>query len=135
MNTNIFVIDDYSINLKIAEFIIRDHGYFDVITTYLEAQNALEYIVSQRNNKALLPDVILLDLNMPVMDGWQFLDRYKEVVSSLSKSIDIYILSSSIDVREIQRSKQYESVRGFLTKPLSTEMIENIMVTGLATAS
>ncbi|MEJ6979645.1 response regulator [Pedobacter sp. P351] len=135
MNKSIFVIDDYLINLLIAKIIIKNHGFFETITPYLEAQKALEDIIHNQSSKLMLPDVILLDLNMPVMDGWNFLDRYKEISPSLGKCIDIYILSSSTDIREIQRSKQYTAVNGFLSKPLTKEMLEDIMISNLATAS
>lgn len=132
MNKSIFVIDDNSINLMIAEIIIKNQNFFETVTSYAEAQKALVDIFGNRKDKTLLPDVILLDLNMPVMDGWQFLDKYEEIRPSLPKDIDIYILSSSIDVRDIQRSKQYHSVKSFLSKPLKMEMLEDI--TSSATA-
>ena len=134
MDKSIFVIDDCQLNLSIAKFIINRYSFFDKITCYSEAQKALEDIVCNRNNKILLPDVLLLDLNMPVMDGWLFLDRYKEINTSLVKEIDIYILSSSTDAREIQRSKQYDCVKGFFSKPLTPEMLLN-MKSSLASAS
>ena len=135
MDKSIFVIDDYSINLKVAQMTIKRHGFFVTITTYSEAQFALEDLVNHRNNKTLLPDVILLDLHMPVMNGWEFLDKFKEISPCLAKDIEIYILSSSVDIREIQRSKQYSSVNDFLSKPLSIEMMHEIMTVNQATAS
>lgn len=134
MDKSIFIIDDCQLNLSIAKFIINRDSFFDKITSYSEAQKALEDIVRNSNSKILLPDVILLDLNMPVMDGWQFLDRYKEINTSLVKGIDIHILSSSTDAREIQRSKQYDCVKGFFSKPLTPEMLLN-MKNSLASAS
>ncbi|MDB5120689.1 MAG: response regulator [Sphingobacteriales bacterium] len=134
MDKSIFIIDDYSINLLIAKLTIKQHGFFEKITTYSEAQLALDYVINNQNNHAILPDVILLDLNMPVMDGWEFLDALEELASKLVNEVDIYILSSSLDLRDIQRSKKYVSVNGFLSKPLTTEMLENIMKTSLKTA-
>lgn len=134
MDKSIFVIDDCQLNLSIAKFIIKRYSSFDKITCYSEAQKALEDIVCNRNNKILLPDVLLLDLNMPVMDGWQFLDTYMEINACLVKDIDVYILSSSTDSREIQRSKQYGCVKGFFSKPLTPEMLLHVKKT-LASAS
>lgn len=123
MDKSIFVIDDQEISLKIAGFILKRHGSFNTIATYSEANVALEYIVSNRNNGLALPDVIFLDLNMPIMDGWNFLDKYKEFSTCMAKDIDIYILSSSTDAREIKRAEQYPFVKGFFSKPLSPEML------------
>ncbi|MEJ6982554.1 response regulator [Pedobacter sp. P351] len=129
----IFVIDDCPLNLVLAKIIIKKHGFFTA-TCFSEAQLALDYIACNQNDSINLPDVILLDLNMPVMDGWQFLAKFEEQLP-LVKVIGVYMLSSSTDLRDVQRAKQYQSVKEFFTKPLSTEMLNEIMISSLATAS
>lgn len=121
------IIDDYPINLRIAEMVIKRNGFFDKVTTYLEAEQALSYITINQKDAESLPDVILLDLQMPFMDGWQFLDKFEEIQESLCKHIQLFILTSSLNERDIIRSKQYPAVAGFLSKPLTQDMLQYIL--------
>ena len=86
-----------------------------------EAINNLTAIIDSGNN---IPDVILLDINMPVMDGWQFLDEFIKIESH--KLITVYIVSSSIDPRDKDRVKKYENVSNFIVKPITIESLKNI---------
>lgn len=123
MDPSICIIDDYNMNVILAKLIIRQEGSFKNVTSYTEAEEAFNYLMKNQNNEELLPDVILLDLNMPFMDGWQFLDKFDEVSNSLKKNILIFILSSSIDPHDYERSKKYASVKDFFSKPLSPAML------------
>ena len=71
-----------------------------------------------------LPEVIFLDLNMPIMDGWEFLDEFGKL--SEEKDIRIYILSSSVDSRDMERAKKYGMVNGFIAKPLTDAKIKEL---------
>lgn len=133
MDKSIFVIDDYPLNLITANHTIKQHGFFGKITAYSEAQLALDYLINNKHNPAVLPNVILLDLNMPIMNGWEFIEALEELAPNLIGTIDIYILSSSVDPGDIKRSKEYTSVNGFLSKPLARTMLHNMMKTGLKT--
>jgi CheY-like chemotaxis protein len=124
--SKIFIVDDYLINLRVAEMIVRRNKEFDTITSYEDANAALSFISDNRDNENILPDIILLDLHMPVMDGWEFIEKFEEIYSSLIKSVKIIILTSSTDQRDIQRSKQYSTVKGFYSKPLTVEMLSDI---------
>ncbi|ETZ20868.1 hypothetical protein N824_29715 [Pedobacter sp. V48] len=73
----------------------------------------------------LLPDVILLDLNMPVIDGWQFLDAFSQL--ELSRNVRIYLASSSIDVVDHTKARQYKTVSNFLIKPLRASDLQGIL--------
>ncbi|MDF3077148.1 MAG: response regulator [Sphingobacteriaceae bacterium] len=126
MSRSIFIVDDYPINLKIGEMFIKKHGFFDKISTYLDAEEALNYLTIHMNNEALLPDVILLDLDMPLMDGWQFLDRFEDIMHFLAKNVEIFILSATIDYYERQRAKRYPSIKGILPKPLEIDSLHDI---------
>jgi CheY-like chemotaxis protein len=132
MSKRILVIDDYTTNLLIAKLTINQQGFFQIIS-YSEAQLALDFLLNNQQNKSALPDVLLLDLSMPVMSGWEFLDSFEELAPSLIKEIDIYILSSSSDLADIRRSRTYSSVNGFYTKPLTQEMLQQIMKNSLKT--
>nr|WP_321222116.1 response regulator [uncultured Psychroserpens sp.] len=72
-----------------------------------------------------LPDIILLDINMPIMDGWQFLDEFVKIESH--KLITIYIVSSSIDPQDIKRAKKYQNISNYIVKPITIKKLKTIM--------
>ena len=94
-------------------------------SSFLNGKEALKHLASSVHSE--LPDIILLDINMPVMDGWQFLDEFAHIKPSLSKNINIFILSSSLDERDISRAKEYNEIIAYITKPVDTTIIANII--------
>ncbi|HEY0667101.1 MAG TPA: response regulator [Sphingobacteriaceae bacterium] len=126
MYTSVIIIDDYPINLRIAEMVIKRNGFFDKVSSYSDAERALCALLINYRDYKYLPNVILLDLQMPCMDGWQFLDKFEDIKHSLVKHIHIFILTSSLNDRDIQRSKQYPSVNKFFSKPLTQDMLNEI---------
>jgi CheY-like chemotaxis protein len=107
----------------------REIGKANQSITVIEKQTgleALEYLVINQQNKDLLPDLILLDINMPVMDGWQFLKAYTEMVKGLKDSLIIIMLSTSGDPDDFEKAKRFSCVYDFITKPLTRDIIRNI---------
>jgi CheY-like chemotaxis protein len=121
--SKVFIIDDDPIHQRIAQIMITKHRIFDEFTSYTEALNALAFLEGNHDTTDALPDVILLDLNMPVMDGWDFLEGFDKIKDSLIKKIRIFIVSSSVDEKDISRSQSYSSVEGFISKPLTPDII------------
>lgn len=94
--------------------------------TFIDAENGLKAINYLENPTNTLPDLILLDINMPVMDGWQFLEQFERYQKTNRLEIPVMIISSSIDPSDIEKSKQYKSVLNFLSKPFTRAHIEEI---------
>ncbi|MBC7912968.1 MAG: response regulator [Pyrinomonadaceae bacterium] len=125
--SKVFIIDDDPIHQRIAQIMITKHQIFDEYVSYTEAAKALEFLDQSSKLIDLLPDVILLDLNMPVVDGWDFLEKFEKIRSNIVKNIQIYIVSSSVDDKDISRSQSYSSVLGFISKPLTPEIIRRTL--------
>jgi two-component system, chemotaxis family, chemotaxis protein CheY len=123
--SKVFIIDDDSIHQRIAQIMIEKHQLFDDYTSFTEAEKAITYIKDHKKDAKALPDVILLDLNMPVIDGWDFLDLFETIREELKKIIRIFIVTSSVDEKDILRSQSYSSVSGFISKPLSPDIIRS----------
>jgi CheY-like chemotaxis protein len=119
----IFIVDDDPIHQQIANIMIRRQGIGDNVRSFSDAQEVLDHLRMYGQQPDELPDLILLDLNMPVMDGWDFLKDYAEFYEQLVKNIDIFVLTSSIDDTDRRKVDGYTFVRGYLTKPLSSEII------------
>jgi CheY-like chemotaxis protein len=125
---SIFVVDDD----LVYHFIIKklfSKCNIDVKTKYffngLEAIDELKEKVASDN----IPDLILLDINMPVYDGWQFLDEFKKLKANLSKNIEVYLVSSSNDISDLNKSKMYQDeVKKYYYKPMTQEDFETIFV-------
>lgn len=123
--SKVFIIDDDPIHQRIAQIMIAKHELFDEYKSYMEAELALSYLKENVANTLGLPDVILLDLNMPVVDGWDFLESFQKFQAELSKSIRIFIVTSSVDEKDKLRSQTFSFVKGFISKPLSPDIIRS----------
>lgn len=123
---NALIIDDDPIQLRIAELLLKKSDVFNSIT-FLNADLALDYLKDNQQNASSLPDVIFLDLNMPQLDGWGFLNLFGELLPGICKSIHVFIVSSSIDHRDHKKSDEYSFVNGFISKPITPEKVSEII--------
>ena len=125
---NIMLIDDNIHANYFNEIKLQQNNACDKITIFMNGKEALDYLVTNEETDV---DLILLDINMPVMNGWQFLSNIERVWRELEKSIPIFILSSSVNTYDKQKSAEYQSVKGFINKPLNDndlkEMIDFVL--------
>jgi CheY-like chemotaxis protein len=124
----ILLVDDDRIYQFAARKTIEATGFVDNITIASNGEEALSYLKSiSDKDPALLPDVIFLDVNMPVMNGWEFLDTYPAFSKALAREVLIYVVSSSIDDIDIEKSRQYKSVSGYLVKPVLKDKFTQLL--------
>lgn len=118
-----YLIDDDDLAIYLTEHLLRAEGFSNCICTFQSAQEALARLVGQEQ---CAPQVVFLDLNMPLMNGWQFLDALAPYQEALRGSCHIYILTSSLALKDLEKSKQYELVAGLIHKPLDRGEIRAI---------
>lgn len=85
--------------------------------------DAIDFLRENSNNVDALPEIILLDLSMPIMDGWQFLDQFSKLAPKIEKKIIIYLCSSSISPNDIQLAKKNSLVTDYVIKPITKEKL------------
>lgn len=118
MIKKVILIDDDLATNFINQKIIEEAKCVENIIVFQSAINALNYL---EENKESFPDIILLDLNMPKMNGWEFLEEYTQLSSSFRKEINIYILSTSKNSQDIEKAAHIQYVKGYITKPLTAK--------------
>jgi CheY-like chemotaxis protein len=123
----IFLIDDDPVFVYLTKKIICSVNGGCEIMEFSDGELAIDHLRTICGDSTSLPDIIFVDLSMPVMDGWEFLDEYTQLQSKLSKSIELFIVSSSISPQEVERSKTYPAVLDFLIKPVAKGKIAEIM--------
>jgi len=120
----IYVVDDDDIYQYAVKKKILKRKLSAEVNTFKNGKDAILHLGEVVKTGGPLPDVIFLDLNMPIMDGWEFLDEFGKL--SKENNIRIYILSSSVDSRDIERAKNYGMVNGFIAKPLTDAKIKEL---------
>ena len=124
----IMLIDDSRGTNSLNKRLLEEMGIVENISIALNGQLALDYLTT-RNEKGDYPspDIIFLDIRMPVMDGYQFLDKYHELAKEMQSNQIIVMLTTSINELDIKRATNYESVKGYQFKPLKKEHINELL--------
>ncbi|MGV3696587.1 response regulator [Flavobacterium sp.] len=131
MLDKILCVDDDPITLMLCRKVVEKVEFAKEIITVNNGEEAIQYFDAlfeerKNNNDIVYPKLVLLDLNMPVMDGWEFLESYiTKEYQNVFDSTRFIVLSSSIDPYDINRSKTYPVI-GFLSKPVTKEMLEDL---------
>lgn len=125
--TTICLIDDDEINRFVMAKTIRVSGIDANVVTFANGREAMLYFLEHAATPSMLPDLVFLDINMPLMNGWQFLDEFERLHRLLTKDIVIYMVSSSVDDRDLQRSRTYKHVADYIEKPLTAEKISELL--------
>ena len=123
----IWIIDDDDLFIMITRNNIRKASAQIETEVFHDGQESMDCLVARTSTSEQLPDIILLDLNMPIADGWSFLTNYARLDAGVRNKINVYVCTSSIDPKDVHRAKEFEDVKDFKEKPLSTEVILEIL--------
>ena len=127
---SVCIIDDDNVYINLVSKIIELKKLSEKVIVFKNGKEAIDFFSKSIENSDdfEVPQVIFLDLNMPIMDGWEFLEEFTKIKDKINRNIDLYVVSSSIDVRDIERAKSIDVVQDYLTKPIKLDDFEKILV-------
>jgi two-component system, NarL family, nitrate/nitrite response regulator NarL len=121
---HLMLIDDSDIDLFIQQKVVEITSFALRVSAFLSPQEALDYLV--KANPEQLPELIFLDLNMPIMDGFAVLDEMSSHPSTILHNYKVVILTSSNSLKDKEKAKDYAFVKGFISKPLTEVQIDHV---------
>lgn len=124
----VMIIDDNTIDLYISSRLIIKNNFGKKVIEYSDAREALQYLQDNQDNIAALPQVIFVDIYMPLMSGFEFLEAYDKLPNSLKNYCKTFIISSTIDDNDILRARRDKNVISFQVKPINKEFLNRINV-------
>lgn len=127
MVETVLLIDDDKATQYIHKRIINKHTNFKNVLTFLNGEIALTYLNTINVDFIKKPQLILLDLNMPIMDGWDFIKAYNQLDDEIIAHNKLIILTTSSDPDDVLRSKNIRGVSDYIVKPLSAEKLDQIL--------
>jgi CheY-like chemotaxis protein len=123
---SICIIDDDDIYTFLLKKTLKKIDLCNQVHSYVNGLEGIENLKKLIDNHEVLPDIILLDINMPMLDGWEFLNEFEKIKDKIDKNIAIYVVSSSISVIDINKAKNHPEVVDFLTKPIEADTLLKI---------
>ena len=123
----LLLVDDDDIFQFLTRKIVEETNRVEQVNILSNGKEAIDFLKSSTKNKFHIPDIILLDLSMPIMDGWDFLKEYRLIKTSLNKRIVIYIVSSSNNPADIERANAISDVTDYIIKPITKEVFTKLL--------
>ncbi|MDN5204152.1 response regulator [Fulvivirgaceae bacterium BMA10] len=123
----VLIVDDDEICTMISKKILTLTNRHLDINTCVNGKEAINYLAHKMSRIFELPDIILLDINMPIMNGWEFIETYKKLLPNLKKRPFVWMLSSTMWPEELERVKACSVLSGFISKPLRCENVLELL--------
>ncbi len=124
---HILLVDDDEINNFLSNELITLYQQNVAIESILYVDEALDHLSEKIKNKQPLPDIILVDINMPHLNGWDFLDAYEKMEAEAIKNVKVYLYTSSIYYKDLEKVRNYKTVIKLISKPFTDEVIGEIL--------
>ncbi len=124
--TEVLLVEDDPITIMVCDRILRMNNFSEKVTSCVNGRIALDHLLQLKGSESL-PLIIFLDINMPVMNGWDFLEEFDFIKNDFKTMPRIFLLSSTVDPEDYKRAKQYSMVQDFISKPLNKEALEAIV--------
>ena len=124
---NLWIIDDDPMSSFYIKRLAELGELAAIISIYDKARGAVDYLLHHKKSPEHLPDFILLDIYMPELDGWGFLQEFSQIKNQLIKDIKICIISSSNHPRDIERAEGLSCVKAYVQKPITLEGLKQIV--------
>ena len=124
----VMIIDDTPIDLFIAAHLIMRDNFGGKVLQYSNGLEAIKYLQTNVDNFHLLPNLIFVDIYMPIMNGFQFLEAYEQLPSKLKDHCKVFVVSSTSDSFDIERVRNDKNVVGFKEKPITMDFLASILV-------
>ncbi|MDC8004580.1 response regulator [Aureisphaera galaxeae] len=122
----VLLIDDDNATNFFNGMMLGKHDSFGRTLAVRSGSEALDFLQSIPNTDAQKPDLIFLDINMPGMNGWEFLDAFKELPVHITEGIKVILLSTSSNPEEVKKSMRKYSVDDYINKPLSMNILDSV---------
>ena len=123
----IAVIDDDEVFQLIVEKQIEMKRIDCEILKFFNGEEAIQYLRDNTNNPDLLPELIMLDVNMPIKDGWEFLEDYNNLSDEIKQHIQLYMVTSSVIQSDIDRATSNRNILDFVSKPITNQRLESML--------
>jgi CheY-like chemotaxis protein len=120
------LIDDDMVDNLINRRAIEKKGIAEAVITMDDGNEALQYLKEHQSEPGSLPDLIFLDINMPIMNGFEFLEGFESLSPSIKEHAKIIMLSSSLDTRDMEKARSNPYVIKYATKPLTFDVLDEI---------
>ncbi|MBP2831160.1 response regulator [Aquimarina sp. U1-2] len=122
------IIDDDTMYVSLIRRIILAKNLCQNLMVFHNGKSAFDYfqVMTSSIDEKNIPEIIFLDINMPVMNGWEFLERYTSIENKLKKASALYVVSSSINPVDINRAKNNNAVKDYIVKPVTIADLESI---------
>lgn len=128
MLTRFMLVDDDPVSNKICDFTIKKVIAGAEVKCFQYPAEGLDFIRENYGNVSLKPTILILDINMPEINGWLFLEKFMQFDKSVHDQFSIYIVSTSIDHTDRERAKAHPMVKDYLQKPLSSTMLRELFI-------